>query len=460
MPSVPPSTDRMNSTEVRATVGLSLVYAFRMLGMFMVLPVMALYGDALQGSTPILIGLAIGAYGYTQAILQIPLGILSDRVGRLPIILIGLILFLIGSVVAAMSDTIWGVLIGRVLQGMGAISAVVMALLSDLTREQNRTKAMATIGMSIGTSFAIAIVFGPIIANHFGLHGLFWFIAAMAVVGFILMIFVVPKPNKQFSSRESNVAKINFIGTLKNSDLARLDFSIAFVHLIMIANFLALPLLLLNDAKLPKGEHWWVYLVAFAGSAIGMVPMIIYGEKKRKLKHVLIACVIILFVCSCFFLIEHNSVWSLLVGILVFFIAFNTIEAILPSMISKVAKAGTKGTAMGIFSTSQFLGAGLGASLGGVLIKFGGLTATFAGSAVMCVIWLLVLIKMKEPPYVTSTRLPLSDQQLANDQLVSLLIEQKGIADVLLATDEKAIYIKFDKQIISKDQVNSLISAI
>lgn len=458
MSSVTPSTDQMNSIEIKATTGLSLVYAFRMLGMFMVLPVMSLYGDALQGATPILIGLAIGAYGYTQAILQIPLGVLSDRVGRLPIILIGLVLFLIGSVVAAMSDTIYGVLVGRIIQGMGAISAAVMALLSDLTREQNRTKAMATIGMSIGSSFAVAIICGPIIANHFGLHGLFWFIAAMAIVGFMLMLFVVPKPSKQLSSRESNVAKANFWGTLKNSDLVRLDFSIAFVHLIMMANFLALPLLLLNDAKLPKSEHWWVYLVAFVGSAIGMVPMIIYGEKKRKLKYVLIACVGILLACSCFFLLEHNSVWSLLLGILVFFIAFNTIEAILPSMISKVAKAGTKGTAMGIFSTSQFLGAGLGASLGGVLIKFGGLTATFVGSAVMCIIWLLILIKMKEPPYVTSIRLPLIEQQLTNTQLIPLLMAQKGITDALLATDEKALYIKFDKQIISRDQIDSLIS--
>lgn len=457
MSSVTPSTDRMNAIEIRATVSLSLVYAFRMLGMFMVLPVMALYGDSLQGSTPILIGFAIGAYGYTQAILQIPLGMLSDRVGRLPIILIGLALFLIGSVVAAMSDTIWGVLIGRILQGMGAISAALMALLSDLTREQNRTKAMATIGMSIGTSFAVAIIFGPIIANHFGLHGLFWFIAVMAAIGFILMVFVVPKPNKQLSSRESNVAQANFLDTLKNGDLARLDFSIAFVHLIMMANFLALPLLLLNDANLPKSEHWWVYLVAFVGSAFGMLPMIIYGEKKRKLKHVLITCVVILLACSCFFLLEHNSVWSLLVGILVFFVAFNTIEAILPSMVSKVAKAGTKGTAMGIFSTSQFLGAGLGASLGGILIKFGGLTATFIGSAVMCIIWLVILIKMKEPPYVTSIRLLLSDQQFANEQLLPLLMEQKGITDALLAVDERAIYIKFDKQRISRDQIDQLV---
>lgn len=459
MSSVDKSSEQMNPTEVRATVGLSLVFAFRMLGMFMVLPVMAIYGQSLQDATPILIGLAVGAYGYTQAVLQIPLGMLSDRVGRLPIILIGLFLFFIGSVVAAMSGSIWGVLFGRVLQGMGAISAAVMALLSDLTREQNRTKAMASIGMSIGASFAVAIIMGPILANHFGLHGLFWFIAAMAASGFLLMVFVVPKPDQRLIRRDAAIAKADFLPTLKDLDLFRLDFSIAAVHMVMMANFLALPMILLNDVGLPKNQHWWVYLIAFIGSAFGMIPMIIFGEKKRKLKQVLIASVCILLVCSLFFLFDHSSVWALLIGILVFFIAFNTIEAILPSMISKVAKAGAKGTAMGIFSTSQFLGAGIGASASGILIKFGGVSATFIGSIVICVIWLAILLRMKEPPYVTSIRLALSENQLANPQLITSLLEQQGISDAFIAPDEQAIYIKFDKQYIKAEQVEALVLA-
>lgn len=451
------STEQMNPMEVRATVGLSLVFAFRMLGMFMVLPVMAIYGQSLQGATPILIGFAVGAYGYTQAVLQIPLGMLSDRIGRLPIILIGLLFFLLGSVVAAMSDTIWGVLIGRILQGMGAISAAVMALLSDLTREQNRTKAMASIGMSIGASFAVAIVMGPVLANHFGLHGLFWFIAAMAATGFLLMVFVVPKSDQQISRRDAGITKSDFIPTLKDPDLFRLDFSIAAVHVVMMANFLALPIILLNDIGLPKDQHWWVYLIAFIGSAFGMIPMIIFGEKKRKLKQVLIACVCILLACSLFFLFNHSSVWILLVGILVFFVGFNTIEAILPSLISKVAKAGAKGTAMGIFSTSQFLGAGVGASISGILIKFGGLSATFIGSIVICIIWLVILFGMKEPPYVTSIRLILPESQLTNSQLITSLLAQEGISEAFIAEDEQAIYIKFDKQYINVKQIEALI---
>lgn len=458
MSSVTQSQQRMTSTEKKATLGLSLVFAFRMLGMFMVLPVMSIYGQNLQQATPVLIGLAIGAYGYTQALLQIPLGIVSDRIGRMPIILAGLLVFVLGSVVAACADTIWGVIAGRVLQGMGAISAAVMALLSDLTREQHRTKAMAFIGMSIGASFAVAMISGPIIAFHFGLHGLFWFIAAMAATGFLLMLFVVPRPSQQFSRRDSSVAKADFFPTLKDADLFRLDFSIAAVHMVMMANFMALPNILLTEIGLPKDQHWWVYLVAFVSSALGMVPLIIYGEKKRQLRKVLFATVAILLACSVFFGLDHQSLWPLLIGIIVFFVAFNTIEAILPSMISKVAKAGAKGTAMGIFSTSQFLGAAIGASLGGLLIKWGGLSAVFIGSAVICVIWLIVLVRMKEPPHVTSMRFPLTAGDTVANQLKQQLTAQQGIADVMLAPEESAVYIKFDKQYINSEQIANLIN--
>jgi len=280
----------------------------------------------------------------------------------------------------------------------------------------------------------------------------------MASIGFFLMILVVPKPDKQIVRRDAGVAKADFLPTLKDPDLFRLDFSIAAVHVVMMANFLALPVILLNDVGLPRDQHWWVYLVAFIGSALGMIPMIIWGEKKRKLKQVLVMCVCMLSVCSVFFLFDHSSLWVLLVGILVFFIAFNTIEAILPSMISKVARAGGKGTAMGIFSTSQFLGAGVGASFSGVLIKFGGLSATFIGSLVICIVWLIIIHRMKEPPYVTSIRLPLSTSQLTNSKLIPSLLNQEGISDVFIASDEQAIYIKFDKQIIKAEQIEAIVS--
>lgn len=457
MSAVIQSQQRMTTTEKKATLGLSLVFAFRMLGMFMVLPVMTIYGQNLEQATPALIGLAIGAYGYTQALLQIPLGIVSDRIGRMPIIFAGLLVFVFGSIVAACADSIWGVIIGRILQGMGAISAAVMALLSDLTREQHRTKAMAFLGMSIGASFALAMIMGPVITYYFGLHGLFWFIAMMAATGLCIMLWLVPRPNLQQTRRDCSVAKAVFLPTLKDINLFRLDFSIAAVHIVMMANFMMLPTILLNEIGLPKNQHWWVYLLAFIGSAFGMVPLIVYGEKQRQLKKVLLGCVLILLVCSLFFGLTHKLLWPMLLGIMVFFIAFNTIEAILPSMISKVAKAGAKGTAMGIFSTSQFLGAAIGASLGGILINFGGLSTVFIGTALVCVIWLMVIVNMKEPPYVTSLKLPIEMGTLQANNVANYLMKQQGITEALLVSEESALYVKFDKQQIKAEDIAQLV---
>lgn len=457
MSAVIQSQQRMTTTEKKATLGLSLVFAFRMLGMFMVLPVMTIYGQNLEQATPALIGLAIGAYGYTQALLQIPLGIVSDRIGRMPIIFAGLLVFVFGSIVAACADSIWGVIIGRILQGMGAISAAVMALLSDLTREHHRTKAMAFLGMSIGASFALAMIMGPVITYYFGLHGLFWFIAMMAATGLCIMLWLVPRPNLQQTRRDCSVAKAVFLPTLKDINLFRLDFSIAAVHIVMMANFMMLPTILLNEIGLPKNQHWWVYLLAFIGSAFGMVPLIVYGEKQRQLKKVLLGCVLILLVCSLFFGLTHKLLWPMLLGIMVFFIAFNTIEAILPSMISKVAKAGAKGTAMGIFSTSQFLGAAIGASLGGILINFGGLSTVFIGTALVCVIWLMVIVNMKEPLYVTSLKLPIEMGTLQANNVANYLMKQQGITEALLVSEESALYVKFDKQQIKAEDIAQLV---
>ena len=245
------NSDAMNAQERRAASGLSLVFAFRMLGMFMVLPVLVTYGQDLIGATPFLLGLAIGAYGLTQAALQIPFGMLSDRFGRLPIIYMGLLIFAAGSVVAGMSDSVWGVISGRVLQGAGAISAAVMALLSDLTREQHRTKAMAMIGISIGISFAVAMVVGPLVTRGFGLSGLFWFTAAMALFGIVIIAFAVPKPTEQIRHRESGVAPAALSSTLRNVALLRLNLGIFALHALLMASFIALPLALIEQGGLP-----------------------------------------------------------------------------------------------------------------------------------------------------------------------------------------------------------------
>ncbi|MES2817959.1 MAG: MFS transporter [Pseudomonadota bacterium] len=454
-----PHSERMNGRETRAASGLALVFAFRMLGMFMVLPVLATYGMDLDGATPALIGLAIGAYGLTQACLQIPFGMLSDRIGRRPVIYLGLLIFAAGSAWAANADSIGEVIAGRVLQGAGAISAAVMALLSDLTREQHRTKAMAMIGMSIGLSFAVAMVVGPLLTRAFGLSGLFWATAAMALVGMGLIAWLVPQADGHLRHRESGVVREAFASTLRHPDLLRLDLGIFVLHAILMASFVVLPLALVEQGGLPKDEHWWVYLVALLVSFVLMVPFIIYGEKKRRMKRVLLGAVTLLMLCELFFWQYGHSLRALVIGTLVFFTAFNLLEASLPSLISKVAPAGGKGTAMGVYSTSQFLGAALGGILGGWLFQLGGLGLVFVGCAALCAIWLAFAVTMREPPYVTSLRLPLSPQALRDAGLAERLRAVAGVTDAVVVAAEAAIYIKVDTQQLDRTSLERLIES-
>ncbi|MHB0817594.1 MFS transporter [Stutzerimonas stutzeri] len=452
-----PYSERMNASETRAASGLAMVFAFRMLGMFMVLPVLATYGMDLQGATPALIGLAIGAYGLTQAVLQIPFGMLSDRIGRLPVIYFGLLLFALGAGLAAMADSIWGVIAGRVLQGAGAISAAVMALLSDLTREQHRTKAMAMIGMSIGVSFAVAMVIGPLLTQAFGLSGLFWITAALALLGGVI-VATLPRAQQHLQHRESGLAKQALGKTLRHPDLLRLDFSILALHAILMASFVALPLALLDEGALPKEDHWWVYLTALLVGFLGMIPFIIYGEKKRQMRRVLLGAVGVLLLCELFFWLFGHGLWALVFGMVIFFTAFNLLEASLPSLISKVAPAGGKGTAMGVYSTSQFLGAGLGGILGGWLYQLGGLDLVFVICAALAGVWLLVVRSMREPPYVSGLRLPLSEAARANPDLTAQLLAVPGVSDAVVLADEGAAYVKVDAQVIDRAELDRLVA--
>lgn len=449
---------RMTGGETRAATGLALVYAFRMLGMFMVLPVLATYGGDLAGSTPALIGLAIGAYGLTQAVLQIPFGMLSDRIGRRPIIYVGLVIFAAGSLLAAGADSIWGVIAGRILQGAGAISAAVMALLSDLTREQHRTKAMAMIGMSIGISFAVAMVVGPLLTRAFGLSGLFLVTGVMALVGILIVLFWVPHTDRQTRHRESGVARQALLPTLKNGQLLRLDAGIFSLHAMLMASFVALPLALVERGGLPKEGHWWVYLTALVIGFIAMLPFIIIGEKQRRMKQLLVASVAVLLLCELFFLWFGTTLVALVVGMVVFFTAFNWLEAALPSLISKVAPAGGKGTAMGVYSTSQFLGAAVGGILGGWLYQYNGLTGVFIGCAVLALCWLVIAATMREPPYVTSLRLSLMDAALSDRQLVKRVLATPGVSDAVVVAEEAAMYIKLDTQKVDRDSLERMVA--
>jgi MFS family permease len=423
--------NQMTPQESRATWGLGTVFSLRMLGMFMVLPVLTTYGMKLSGASEALIGIAIGIYGLAQAVFQIPFGLLSDRVGRKPLIVFGLVIFCIGSIVAASTESIWGVIIGRALQGSGAIAAAVMALLSDLTREQNRTKAMAFIGISFGITFAIAMVLGPIITHAWGLHALFWAIAVLTILGIIITVAVVPSPATHILNRESSMVKGSFGKVLSNAKLLKLNFGILCLHILLMSSFVVLPQVM-EHAGFPPSEHWRVYLITMLTSFVAVIPVIIYAEKKRHMKQVFMGCVAVLLLAEIVLWSAGLHLWAVIAGIQLFFLAFNVMEAILPSLISKESPAGYKGTAMGLYSTSQFIGVAIGGSLGGYVYGNSGAGAVFLVCAAIAIVWLLVSSTMTEPPYVSSLRITLSELAVKDSALQGAFWPSAGVAEAVV----------------------------
>ncbi|OON37537.1 hypothetical protein BTJ39_20290 [Izhakiella australiensis] len=449
--------NKMTSVELRATWGLGTVFSLRMLGMFMVLPVLTTYGMALQGASEALIGLAIGIYGLAQAVFQIPFGLLSDRIGRKPLIVGGLLLFVLGSIIAASTVSIWGVILGRALQGSGAIAAAVMALLSDLTREQNRTKAMAFIGISFGITFAIAMVLGPVITHYFGLHALFWMIAILASCGIVITLLLVPSAKHHVLNRESGMVKGSIRQVLMNQRLVKLNIGILCLHILLMSSFVALPGQF-EQAGFPPSEHWKVYLVTMLVAFVMVIPFIIYAEVKRKMKRVFIGCVALLLVAEIILWGAGSHFWTLVTGVQLFFIGFNLMEAILPSLVSKESPAGYKGTAMGLYSTSQFIGVAIGGSLGGwVFGNFDAQTVFLVGTMIATA-WLLVSITMHEPPYVSSLRIVLKDA-VDFDRLEQRLKAQPGVSAVFIVAAEKSAYVKIDSKVTSRPELEALVAS-
>jgi len=306
-------TSSMTSSEKRATWSLAGIYALRMLGLFMILPVLSLFAEQLEGSTPALIGLAMSIYGLPQVLLQIPFGLLSDRFGRKKIIIIGLVMFFIGSVIAALSTTIYGVLIGRAFQGAGAVSAVIMALVADLTQEVHRTKAMAIIGISIGGSFGVGIIAGPVISGLGGVQSVFGVTAVLTLLAILAIIYIVPDPQQSKLHRDAEFVPEETMQVLKNPDLLRLNYGIFTLHLILMAIFVVVPSLM-RKAGLIAGHEWQVYLPVFVISMAFAVPFVILAEKKRKMKQVFIGAIAVLIMAE----LGLSAVHQNLVGIIGF----------------------------------------------------------------------------------------------------------------------------------------------
>lgn len=441
-----------SSSEKRSVGLIALLYAFRMLGLFVILPVFMLEGAALEGATPALLGFALGVYGLSQALMQVPFGLLSDRIGRKPVIIMGLVLFALGGLIAGLSTSVYGVILGRFLQGAGAIASVLMAFLSDLTQEDNRTKAMAAVGMTIGLTFAVSLILGPFLTEHFGLSGLFLSTVALSVAGAVV-VSRLPNVRIQVSRREHALSFPEVSVMLRNIELRRLDFGIFALHFMLTATFVVTPKLLADRYGIEVGQHGWIYLAVMVTAFIGMVPFIIIGEKKQKVKTFFLAAVLLLAVSVGFLSFTEPSLTGFVICLFAFFLSFNFLEATLPSLISRIAPAGSRGTAMGIYSSSQFFGAFLGGAVGGSLFGFYGFAGVYGMSLLIALSWWVVGLGMLPPPNTKSIVLPLKPFASSDcERIASELQGMKGVEDVTLVVEEQAAYLKVNKAIFD-DQV-------
>lgn len=450
------TSQSMTALEKRSISGLSSIFALRMLGLFMILPVFSLAADQYDGATPVLIGLAIGAYGLTQALLQIPFGMLSDRIGRKRVITIGLLLFAAGSVVAALADSIYMVIAGRLLQGSGAIAAAIMALTADLTRDEHRTKAMASIGISIGLSFSIALASGAALEHWIGLSGIFWATAVLSLVGIAVLHLWVPTPVRISSHRDLKPVPQQFMNVFRNADIMRMVISIMLLHSLLTISFFALPIALYEHAGLAKDQQALAYLPILILAFISMVPFIIIAEKYRKMKPVFIGAILALGIAELGWSQLSSSLTGMLFCLWLFFTAFNILEASLPSLMSKLSPLANKGTAMGVYSSAQFIGAFIGGASGGLIYSKLGLSGVFIAGAVITVIWLIVILPMRPPKHLSTRIIHLDSISKQNTaEIANKLNSINGVVETVIVVEEQVAYVKFSPDEIDSDALDA-----
>lgn len=443
----------MQTQERRSIIAISLIMSSRMLGLFMILPIFAVAAAHLTGATPGLIGLALGIYGFTQAALQLPFGWLSDRLGRKPIITFGLILFALGSVIAALSTSIYGIILGRALQGGGAIGSTLLALLADSTRDELRSKAMATIGMTIGISFSIAFILGPLVNTYFHLNGIFWLTAVFALISLVLLYRLVPTPPKILIDPMVEAQASQISSLLKNTALLRLNLGIFSMHAILTASFMALPNVL-NSLNVTAHQQTFLYLSVLILAFVAMLPLLIFSEKKRRLKQVFLSAIVLISAVEIILFFLHSHFWIVALSLFLFFGAFSLLEATLPSLVSKIAPLQRKGTAMGLYSSSQFFGIFIGGVVGGLVLSHFGIQALFLFCTLLSLIWLSCAYSMPEPPYLST--IIISDCNFSPN-LSNILQHQAGIAEVAYVANAQLLYVKIDKKIITEDELRNLI---
>jgi len=448
----------MEREEFRAASSLAAVFSVRLLGLFMIYPVFADYARHLSGATPYKIGLALGIYGLSQGLLQIPFGLLSDKVGRKRIIVLGLIIFGVGSAVAAVSNSIDGVILGRVLQGAGAVGSVILALVADLTAEESRTQAMAMVGVTIGLSFMVALVAGPILAGLVGVSGIFWIMVGLALIGIAITEFIVPRPLILHVHRDAETVPAMLGSILKNTELLRLDFGILALHAMLTASFLVVPSLLHARLNVNSHNQWMIYLPVLLLSVAVMVPAIVVAEKYRRMKAVFVGAVAALAASQFMLVVGKDNVYVLLAAITLFFAGFNVMEASLPSLVTKTAPPAAKGTATGIYSSLQFFGIFIGGVVGGWVNQSAGSGGVFAMSGGIALIWLLIAARMRQPSYLTTRLMRIHDGRAADAvELAAKLRRVPGVAEALVIAEEQIAYLKIDSRTFDSAMAQSLI---
>jgi len=408
----------------------------------MVLPVLAFSVVGYPDYSPLLLGLTLGAYGLVQAILQIPLGLLSDRVGRRPVIIGGLLMFIFGSIVCAVVETMEGLILGRALQGAGAIASTLMAMVTDLTSEENRTKAMAMIGGSIGFSFILAMVLGPLITLKYGLSGIFWMTAILGALGILIVLVLVPRRVEVQHNRETSTDLKQILRLIKQTTLLRLNYGIFALHLALMAAFVAIPTILSGELGIEAQNLWWVYLLLLGGGFFIMLPGMIIAEKHNGQKWSFLVSVGAMMMATLALSLYRGPIMTPVL-LLIFFTAFNLLEASLPSWMSKSCPVGNRGTAMGIYSTSQFLGAFFGGLLGGWSLQMLGVNGLFMVISFILALWWLVCLGLKSPRPLKT--LVLTVGELEHTDFTKIVSNIAGVEDILLLEGERLAYVQVDR---------------
>lgn len=438
----PSASGRMSPVELRASVSLGSLFALRMLGLFLILPVFAVHAPSLAGGDNLtLVGIALGAYGLTQAILQIPYGMAADRYSRKRVIVFGLLLFAAGSFIAAAATDIWLTILGRAIQGTGAISAAVMALAADLTREEHRTKTMAVIGASIGLMFALSLVAAPALYRAIGMAGIFALTGMLALGGIWVALQGVPPEPASHEASAPDLAPATLGSVLRDAELLRLNFGIFVLHLAQMAMFVVVPPLLVDRGGLPVADHWKVYLPVVAASFVLMVPPLLAAERHGRSRRLFLGSIAVLAGAQVWLTGWATGLGSIVLGLLAFFVGFNLLEAAIPSLVTRVAPARTRATALGVYNTTQAFGLFAGGALGGLVAKHFGASGVFAFCAALMAAWAGIAAGMKVPPPLR-LRTVAVPAAMDPEELRRRLVAIRGVREAVVVPDEGVAHLK------------------